>query len=162
MIAFSDGGGDIYLVNVDGGVPTKLFNSHRRCGDYEPEWSPDGRTIAFRQSGICKHGIYLISSHGGTPERLTQGSGDSQPAWSPDGANDRVFRGDGPGENIYLIDVSTGETSQLTEEPDNYMPSWSPDGEQIVFGSNRTGEQNLWLMNAGRNRREATHLRPPE
>lgn len=31
---------------------------------------------------------------------------------------------------------------------DDSRPTWSPDGKRIVFSSNRTGDGELWIMNA--------------
>jgi Tol biopolymer transport system component len=45
-------------------------------------------------------------------------------------------------------ETSVIETHQLTEEPDNYDPDWSPDGSAIVFGSNRNGRQDIYIMSA--------------
>jgi Tol biopolymer transport system component len=47
----------------------------------EPAWSPDGRWIAYHS--VARHGIWLIPSAGGTPQRLTAFG--SMPAWSPEG-----------------------------------------------------------------------------
>ena len=51
-----------------------------------PRWSPDGQWIAFdsRMEGTSQ--IYVISSSGGAPRRLTSGSAEQMiPSWSRDG-----------------------------------------------------------------------------
>jgi Tol biopolymer transport system component len=57
--------------------------------DFEPDFSPDGRRLAFssRRSGDAGE-IWLASTDGSNPQRLTHGSGPRQsaPAWSPDGS----------------------------------------------------------------------------
>jgi Tol biopolymer transport system component len=37
--------------------------------------------------------------------------------------------------------------TQLTSTPgSDYEPAWSPDGTQILFTSERDGDEDLWLM----------------
>jgi prolyl oligopeptidase len=49
---------------------------------------------------------------------------------------------------IHLCDVDGGNHLQLTRGAHSSDdPEWSPDGTQIAFISNRTGKQNLWLIN---------------
>src|SRR5207253_1121130 len=55
--------------------------------DASPQWSPDGRRIAFLSTRRGKPQIFLIPVDGGEARPLTalpQGVG-SGPAWSPDG-----------------------------------------------------------------------------
>jgi Tol biopolymer transport system component len=78
----------VYVTTANGG---EVGGSRRSTSgdpwsvEVEPEWSPDGRLIAFAR--ICCHGtgpgIYVISPDGSSRRRLTKsGSG---PDWSPDG-----------------------------------------------------------------------------
>src|SRR4030042_5281958 len=51
-----------------------------------PQWSPDGGSIAFTSSRTGKNNIWLIRSDGGEAEQLTDvKSGVETLAWSPDG-----------------------------------------------------------------------------
>jgi Tol biopolymer transport system component len=127
-IAFASGEGDIYVIGVDGRDLGMVTDSGRRCGDLYPEWSPDGNQIAFTRDCL-NGGIFVVSSDGGIPERVTGYRRDLQPAWSPDGAHIAFTRGL---LDIYVVDVSTGLLTQLTETIDSYSPSWSPDGSTIV------------------------------
>ncbi|MDP9223745.1 MAG: hypothetical protein M3P18_07785 [Actinomycetota bacterium] len=52
------------------------------------------------------------------------------------------------GSNIFVVNVSTQNLARLTDATDSYSPSWSPDGSQIVFGSNRRGTQDIWVMDS--------------
>jgi tricorn protease-like protein len=52
---------------------------------------------------------------------------------------------------IYRVPVKGGEAQCLTQDSGialNYHPRFSPDGKRIVFGSDRGGQQNLWVMDA--------------
>ena len=51
-----------------------------------PDWSPDGRWIAFTSSRSGKNNLYLMRSTGGEAEMITDvKSGVGGFAWSPDG-----------------------------------------------------------------------------
>ena len=46
-------------------------------------------------------------------------------------------------------DASSGRLTGITRGPlDSYQPTWSPDGSHIAFGSNRDGNQEIYVMNA--------------
>ncbi len=52
---------------------------------------------------------------------------------------------------IYRVPTAGGEAECLTQSAGislNYHPRFSPDGREIVFVSDRGGQDNLWVMNA--------------
>src|SRR5262249_10524844 len=60
--------------------------------------------------------------------------------------------------SIWLAPTDKGEPKQLTVSPkSDRHPRWSPDGKQILFESNRTGTNQLWLIDvAGGEPRQLT------
>jgi len=47
------------------------------------------------------------------------------------------------------MDADGENARNLTNHPAfDGWPAWSPDGVRIVFGSDRTGEYRIWVMNA--------------
>jgi TolB protein len=70
--------------------------------------------------------------------------------WSPDGK--WICYTTKVGTSVELMRVSlTGKIEQLTQTPGNrlnYHPKFSPDGQWVVFGSNRSGTRQLYVMAA--------------
>ena len=51
--------------------------------------------------------------------------------------------------DIFSADYNTGVVQNLTNDPStDYLPSCSPDGEQIAFVSDRTGNEEIYLMSS--------------
>ena len=154
-----DGDADIYLMTLDGGTVTQLTDEPGR--DYEPDGSPDGKTVVFasqRASGDSSQ-LHLMDIAGSNVRRLTFSAGraervlDDYGEWSPDGRR-IVFQrtiipeGQKPYVDIWLIDPETGEETPLTETQDAWdsTPSFAADGNAVLFESNRSGTFELYRL----------------
>ena len=52
-------------------------------------------------------------------------------------------------EDVWTIDADGTDLTRLTRAPyPEFDPSWSPDGTEIAFRSERSGEPEIWIMNA--------------
>ena len=60
--------------------------------------------------------------------------------------------------DIYTVPVAGGKAKAITKGPAwDYHPRYSPDGKQIAFTTDRSGIENVWIMNAdGSDPRNAT------
>lgn len=75
----------LYLVDVTGAtVPVQLTFGDKNDG--QPQWSPDGKQIAFVRADGDKSQIWLLPLSGGEAHAITKAeNGASSPRWSPDG-----------------------------------------------------------------------------
>lgn len=165
-LAFFSTGGEkddqrqLWTVNADGSNPQKL--THLNGYAARPQWSPDGRQIAF---------LYIEGAGGGGPllaAAKTTGIVDtaihnqriaifdfakkearqvSPPNlhvydfdWSPDGKMFVVTAAPGPGDNnwwiaqIHTVDIATGNATAIYKPSLQVaVPRWSPDGKSIAF-----------------------------
>jgi Tol biopolymer transport system component len=140
---------DIWRVEISDSVgtrtPTRLISSTRP--DYGPQYSHDGKRIAFTSGRSGSNEIWVCDADGLNPVQLTSFSGPDvgSSRWSPDDrqiAFDSVATGN---RDIFVISSEGGKPRRLTEESsDEVRPSWSVDGRWIYFGSNRTGDWQVW------------------
>ena len=132
-----------------GGPPIKFIASTRQ--DNAPQFSPDGKKIAFQSSRSGSYEIWMCDSNGSNPVQLTsfRGPNPGSPRWSPD--SQRIAF-DAPQEGhteIYVISAEGGSARRLTfATSDDARPSWSKDGHWIYFGSRRSGEWQVWKVPA--------------
>ncbi len=163
----------IYVMNADGAGLRDLSSSAAGASDSDPDWSPDGKRIAFvRTVRAGGPEIWTMNVDGTGARRVvalsiatgisTMSVGDFsiQPRWSPDGgriAYAAVPRTQNPGAplypNIFMVNADgSGETQLTDNDLINANPVWSPDGKQIAWSAKDfINRQNwrVWVMSAG-------------
>lgn len=121
--------------------------------DYNPQFSPDGKRIAFHSTRSGQAEIWIADSEGLNAYQLTSMGAPvtGSPRWSPDGAMIAFDSNAAGNYDIYVVEASGGGTPRrLTTDPnDDGIPSWSHDGRWIYFASNRSGQQQIWKMPSG-------------
>ncbi|MGE5479277.1 MAG: S41 family peptidase [Chloroflexota bacterium] len=137
--------GDIYSVPVTGGVARKLTSSPGL--EYFPRLSADGGQIAFSGEYDGNREIYVMSSLGGEPRRLTysmdlpalperMGPDKIIMQWSADG-KEIIYRGREDSWNslvgkLYAVPLDGGLPKQLPISKSGFA-SFSPDGSKMAF-----------------------------
>ncbi len=137
--------GVLWVVDVEGGTARRLTDD---LGDIaQPDWSPDGKTLAFQSYRSGNWQIWTIGRDGAGLKQGTSGPFDArEPRFSPDGRR-IAFSSDRTGTyGIHGLDLGTGQVSVLADGPgDQAEPAWSPDGASLVFVTDRAKLERLDL-----------------
>jgi Tol biopolymer transport system component/DNA-binding winged helix-turn-helix (wHTH) protein len=126
----------------------ELLPSTRTVSD--PQWSPDGKQIAFFSDRSGSTDIWRSDAEGGNLLRLTSlGVPTTSPRWSPDGKSVAIDVRSAGNSHVYIISANGGVPRRLTTEPyGDINPAWSIDGKTIYFSSTRSGTDQIWKMPA--------------
>jgi Tol biopolymer transport system component len=105
-----------------------------------PQFSPDGKKIAFQSSQSGYHEIWICNSDGSNCSSLTSLRGVAgAPRWSPDGRYIAFEYHPHSYTDVYVAEVGGGQPRLVSTFPDadNGGPTWSRDGQWLYFYSDR-------------------------
>lgn len=160
----------IWLCNSNGSNAVQLTKSDKNSSN--PQWSPDGKLIAFTSSREGKTNLYILPVAGGEAEKVTDvKSSVGNFEWSHDGkmiaylvtdaASDKEDKDKKAKNDWYYMDDVVKQNRLFVVWPDkkdtagkyvekkltneNYNVNafdWSPDGKSIAYSHGKTPEVN--------------------
>ena len=166
----------IFTIDIDGSDEKQLTDPPVGYVDEHPDWSPDGKRIAFER---CAEGepcqVFTVGADGGTPDKvearcdLKPVCDLANPAWTPDRrlvvtlAQGRERSDPATGENwiqqsaVELLDLDNGRQRTIVERRDwagdTDAPAVSPDGRTVIYirwnswRSKPAGRQAIYAVN---------------
>jgi dipeptidyl aminopeptidase/acylaminoacyl peptidase len=158
---FDDRRAHLWVVDAKSGSAKQLTDGID-WNDNDPQWSPEGTSIAFVSNRSGKEydhnrnsDVWVISSDGGALTKISDHEeSDNNPRWSPDGKmiafTGEVQERDHP--KVWLAPSSGGVPSVLAASNLDLIPTdldWSPDGKSLYFQAGVKGETHLFRINIG-------------
>ena len=120
---------EIYISDADGTNPELLTSYNFGDQNYRanPDWSPDGRLIAFQS--LQPNGQFqlnTISLRDRSVKQLTSEGSNEDASWAPDSRH-IIFSSTRTGaKQLFVIDTESGRWRQLTRNGGVRLPAWSP------------------------------------
>ncbi len=155
-IAFSDADyGDtwnvhVFVINADG-TGRRDLTAGQPGSSVDPEWSPDGRQIAFVTDRDGDKALYVMDADGSNPQRITgSNSRVGEPDWQPIPRNGGEDSGKGAGADARAPETSIDQDDQAYAErfglrlPATHTASPPPPTSRC-----RTRAGWFWLPGAG-------------
>lgn len=147
------GNPDIYKMSIDGKNLDRLTNGPKSAMNVEPAMSPDGGKIAFSSDRAGRPHIFVMNADGSNIKQITiAGEYNSAPHWSPDGKRLAFAALDKTHFDIFTVNSDGTDMIRVTSAKkangkfaDNEDPSYSPDGRHLLYLSNRTGANQLYV-----------------
>jgi TolB protein len=148
-------GKEIYIMDYDGENERRLTTN--RNLNIGANWGPEGRMLAYASytnGGPADVFLTLLDGRPATRPAHVADAANHSPAISPDGTK-IAFTSNQGGQTGY-VDVwvvnrdGTGMKNLTPNTPRSSegAPTWSPNGQQIAFTSDRTGTNQIFIMNA--------------
>lgn len=150
---------NIWKTSLDGsGPPVELIASAH--WSYEPDWSPDGKRVAFLSDRTGYGEIWVAEANGRNPRQWTflKQPRLGSPRWSPDGTRIAFTAPGAQGSFICLIGEPGATPRPVSgSERCGYLV-WAPDGKALYFSSNRGTGAEIWkIAAAGGDAMQLTH-----
>ena len=142
--------GDIYTVPATGGRATQITTNP--AFDTAPVWSPDSKQIAFASDRMGSMDVFVVSSEGGVPQRLTTHSGNETPVAYKDAGHilftaniapspeDAGFPS-GQFPQVYEVAVTGGRPALFSSLP---MECISINKEGTILYQDKKGYEDYW------------------
>ncbi len=137
---------EVFVGDYDGANQRRI--TINRTMNLTPNWSPDGRSIAYTSYRTGVPDILISNIYVGTMESPTKGVGHNYlPVFSPDGTRIAFMSNRDGNPEIYVMNRDGSNLMRLTNSPAiDVTPTWSPNGTQLAFTSERTGSPQIWVV----------------
>lgn len=122
-IVFNRAGSQLWKIKSNGDSLTQLTFSNE---NYDPEWSPDGEKLVYRQVIGSVYSIMITTANGYKLDSITNafyGKG----SWAPNNTKIATIYNASTGHNIGLIDLQSKAINAITSYPEQ-----SPTGKTII------------------------------
>jgi Tol biopolymer transport system component/serine/threonine protein kinase len=144
------GKGGIFLQSMVGGEPRQVIGELRSVSGLA--WTADGRSLVFSSNRTGSFNLWRGTIAGDAPELLAvAGKSVYDPAISRQG-NRLAYNERFLDSNIWRLDASGAARSRrgspaklISSTRADHSPQFSPDGRRIVFVSDRSGNEEIWV-----------------
>jgi dipeptidyl aminopeptidase/acylaminoacyl peptidase len=170
MVYKSDGAGwfdvtsqnHIWIVDVKEGRAQQLTSGANR-DDNDPEWSPDGKFIAYtaEESGaelreaFGSGDVMVIPSSGGAARSVCERHAYvASPRWSPDGTQLAYAAAPTPDDQplLWITNVAAPENAQLASDADLFPTDVEWNDAGLWFGTRERGTMPIYRVNPAAHR----------